>query len=76
MKTSLHSSAFALLLALPGALVIGGFTGGCASTPTSESTGQYVDDSVITTKVKERPFGRRRGEVVRDQGRDLQGVVQ
>jgi len=24
---------------------------GCASTPTKESTGQYVDDSVITTKV-------------------------
>jgi osmotically-inducible protein OsmY len=25
---------------------------GCASTRTHESTGQYVDDSVITTKVK------------------------
>ncbi|MCB2186809.1 MAG: BON domain-containing protein [Deltaproteobacteria bacterium] len=25
---------------------------GCAATPTQESTGQYVDDSVITTKVK------------------------
>ena len=25
---------------------------GCASTSTQESTGQYVDDSVITTKVK------------------------
>lgn len=25
---------------------------GCASTRTKESTGQYVDDSVITTKVK------------------------
>jgi osmotically-inducible protein OsmY len=25
---------------------------GCASTATSESTGQYVDDSTITTKVK------------------------
>jgi osmotically-inducible protein OsmY len=25
---------------------------GCASTPTHDSTGQYVDDSVITTKVK------------------------
>ena len=25
---------------------------GCAATPTRESTGQYVDDSVITTKVK------------------------
>lgn len=30
----------------------GAFTGGCASTPTRESTGEYVDDSAITTKVK------------------------
>jgi hyperosmotically inducible periplasmic protein len=27
-------------------------TGGCASTPTKESTGQYVDDTSITAKVK------------------------
>lgn len=26
--------------------------GACSSTPTQESTGQYLDDSVITTKVK------------------------
>lgn len=25
---------------------------GCGSTPTQESTGQYLDDSVITSKVK------------------------
>lgn len=25
---------------------------GCASSPKQESTGQYIDDSVITTKVK------------------------
>lgn len=25
---------------------------GCASTPTKESAGEYVDDAVITTKVK------------------------
>ena len=29
---------------------------GCASTPTSEGTGQYVDDSVITTKTKAAIF--------------------
>ena len=29
---------------------------GCASTPTRESTGEYVDDSVITTKVKAAIF--------------------
>ena len=29
---------------------------GCASTGTQESTGEYVDDSVITTKVKTAIF--------------------
>jgi osmotically-inducible protein OsmY len=29
---------------------------GCASTATSESTGQYFDDTVITTKVKTAIF--------------------
>ena len=29
---------------------------GCAATQTSESTGQYVDDSAITTKVKAAIF--------------------
>jgi osmotically-inducible protein OsmY len=27
-------------------------TAGCASTPKTEGTGEYVDDSVVTTKVK------------------------
>ena len=35
-----------VLLMLIAALVA------CASTPTRESTGEYIDDSVITTKVK------------------------
>jgi len=29
---------------------------GCASTPTQESTGQYMDDSAITAKVKAAIF--------------------
>lgn len=29
---------------------------GCAATPTRESTGQYLDDSVITAKVKAEIF--------------------
>lgn len=37
----------ALFLALTLAFVVG-----CASTSTQEGTGEYVDDSVITTKVK------------------------
>jgi hyperosmotically inducible protein len=33
------------------AVTLGSF-GGCASTSTHEGTGQYIDDSVITAKVK------------------------
>ena len=40
---------FALLCAATSALML---APGCASTPTSSSTGEYIDDSVITTKVK------------------------
>lgn len=32
-------------------LLVASFVG-CASTPTQEGTGEYVDDTVITTKVK------------------------
>lgn len=32
------------------------FSLGCASTATKESTGEYIDDSVITTKVKDAIF--------------------
>jgi osmotically-inducible protein OsmY len=41
----------AACVALATVLVPVAFSG-CASTPTRESTGQYVDDSSITTKVK------------------------
>jgi osmotically-inducible protein OsmY len=36
-----------LVAALAGSMIVG-----CAENPSQESTGQYVDDSVITTKVK------------------------
>lgn len=45
MKQFKYFSAFFMAIALL-------FTLGCASTPTQEGTGEYVDDSVITTKVK------------------------
>lgn len=32
--------------------VLCAFTLGCASTPTQESTGEYIDDALITAKVK------------------------
>lgn len=37
--------------ALLGALMLAA-TVGCASTPTAESTGEYIDDTVLTTNVK------------------------
>ena len=76
MKTCLRSSAFALLLALTGALAIGGFTGGCASTPTRESTGQYVDDSVITTRVKSALLGDAAVKSFEIKVETFKGVVQ
>jgi osmotically-inducible protein OsmY len=45
MKHLKRISAVFLAVMLAGAL-------GCAPTPTKEGTGEYVDDTVITTKVK------------------------
>src|SRR5215467_10404681 len=41
-----------LLAVFSAAVGFTSFTAGCASTPTRESTGEYVDDSTITAKVK------------------------
>ena len=43
-----HFRNFASIL-LPLIIVL---MAGCAATPTTEGTGEYIDDSVITTKVK------------------------
>ena len=48
MKNSIRLVA---LLAL-GAGGLASFTTGCSGTATSQSTGEYVDDATITTKVK------------------------
>ena len=50
MKTTTKLFA-ALFLAITMSTVVG-----CASTATHEGTGEYVDDSVITTKVKAAIF--------------------
>ena len=57
MKTSLKLSRVLSLTALVGILSTGFLAGGCASTATSSSTGEYVDDTVITTKVKSALLG-------------------
>jgi hyperosmotically inducible protein len=48
MKTLLKTTALAAVFA--SVLIV--LPSGCASTPTRESTGQYIDDSAITAKVK------------------------
>jgi len=57
MKTSRLLVKFTLLSAVLGSLALGAFATGCAATPTSDSTGQYVDDTVITSKVKSALLG-------------------
>lgn len=49
MKQLKYISAFILAIVLATLL-------GCASTPKQEGTGEYIDDSVITTKVKAAVF--------------------
>jgi hyperosmotically inducible protein len=76
MKTSLSASTFVFLLGLTGALAIGGLTGGCAATPTSDSTGQYVDDTTITTKVKSALLGDDAVKSFEIKVETVKGVVQ
>ncbi len=49
MKTNSVKLMAILALGAGGALTL---TSGCAGTATSQSTGEYVDDAAITTKVK------------------------
>jgi osmotically-inducible protein OsmY len=49
---------------------------GCASTPTRESSGQYVDDSAITTKVKAEIFNEPSLKVFQINVETFKGEVQ
>lgn len=49
---------------------------GCASTRTKESTGEYVDDSAITTKVKSAIFAHPDLKVFQINVETFKGVVQ
>jgi osmotically-inducible protein OsmY len=51
-------------------------TFGCASTRTHEGTGEYVDDSVITTKVKTAIFNEPGLKVSEVKVQTFKGVVQ
>lgn len=49
---------------------------GCAATRTKESTGGYIDDSVITTKVKTAIFADPELKVLQINVETFKGVVQ
>lgn len=49
---------------------------GCASTATKEGTGEYIDDSVITTKVKAAIFNEPSLKSVEINVETFKGVVQ
>jgi len=57
MKSSHFLTKPTSLLALIASLALCGMASSCAGTRTSDSTGQYVDDSAITTKVKSALLG-------------------
>lgn len=61
----------ALFLAITLASVVG-----CASTSKQEGTGEYVDDSVITTKVKAAILGEPSLKVAEINVETFKGVVQ
>lgn len=61
--------------ALLATLVLVGSVG-CASSRTQEGTGQYVDDSVITTKVKAAILGEPGLKVAEINVETFKGVVQ
>jgi osmotically-inducible protein OsmY len=52
------------------------FLAGCAGSMHRESTGEYVDDSVITTKVKAEIFGDPMLKVLQINVETFKGVVQ
>lgn len=49
---------------------------GCAGGPTHESTGEYVDDSILTTKVKTSILGDSKLKLLQINVETFKGVVQ
>ena len=70
MLKSSRIMGFMASLALFGTLT------GCAATPKHESTGEYVDDSVITTKVKAAIFSESSLKTLQINVKTYQGTVQ
>ena len=69
MTRSKRYSAFLLMLLLSSFI-------GCAATQTREGTGEYVDDTVITTKVKAAIFNESSLKSAEINVETFKGVVQ
>jgi osmotically-inducible protein OsmY len=76
MKTSLAPAQLISLLALTGGLALASLGGGCAATPTRDSTGEYIDDATITTKVKAALLGDAAVKSFQIDVNTFKGVVQ
>jgi osmotically-inducible protein OsmY len=76
MKTSHQTLKIAFLLAVVGTLGFGVLGSGCAGTRTSDSTGEYLDDTVITTKVKSSLLGDNAVKSFAISVETVKGVVQ
>ncbi|MCS6763726.1 MAG: BON domain-containing protein [Candidatus Protistobacter heckmanni] len=64
---------------LPALLIVAALaagTAGCASPPTQDGTGEYVDDTVITTKVKAAIFNEPTLKALQINVETFKGVVQ
>lgn len=68
------SSGKRFLAVLAGASML--FALGCASTPKQESTGEYLDDSSVTTKVKTAIFNEPTLKVAQINVKTYKSVVQ
>jgi hyperosmotically inducible periplasmic protein len=76
MKEPLTGSRFVSTYALSGILAVSWFTFGCAGSRTSDSTGQYLDDTAITTKVKSALLGDEAVKSFEIKVETFKGVVQ
>ena len=70
---SLRTKTFALLASTA---VLGLAAAGCSATATRESTGEYVDDSAITAKVKTALIGDPAVKAFQINVKTFRGVVQ
>jgi osmotically-inducible protein OsmY len=76
MKTFLRLPKFTSLLLLNIGFALVGMAAGCASTPTRASTGEYIDDTIITAKVKTALLGDEAVKSFAVSVETVKGVVQ